>query len=154
VGLAGSRIDRGGRQSAQDQERSGSGRKKDRHTAERRRQQVLLKQFLEKHHIGDTDAVFIDPARTESDAALAVFESVADAAFGLRCIARQFRLDFVPVIKERFDLIVWRREWFEPPVQRLMAFTRTPEFANRAETLTGYDISGLGTVHFNCLNTA
>ena len=116
--------------------------------------QILLKQFLEKHHIGDSDAVFIDPARTESDAALAVFESVADAAFGLRCIARQFRLDFVPVIRERFDLIVWRREWFEPPVQRLMAFTRTPEFANRAETLTGYDISGLGTVHFNCLNTA
>jgi excisionase family DNA binding protein len=114
--------------------------------------QVLFEHYLEKHAIGKTDANFVRVARTESDAALAVLEGEADAVFGLKCLARQFRLDFVPVVRERFDLLVWRREWFEPPYQRLMAFTKTREFKRRAETLTGYDVAGLGTVHFNGKN--
>jgi len=88
-------------------------------------------------------------ARSESDAALTVHERKADAAFGLESLARQYRLDFVPVIAERFDLLVWRRDWFEPPFQSLFKFCRSEAFVTRAGDLGGYDISGLGTVHFN-----
>lgn len=111
--------------------------------------QVLLQHYLRTEIGEDVSATFLKPARTETDAALAVLENQADAAFGLRCIARQFRLEFVPVVRERFDLLVWRREWFQPPFQRLLAFTQTEEFRERAEMLTGYDLSGLGTIHFN-----
>jgi putative molybdopterin biosynthesis protein len=44
---------------------------------------------------------------------------------------------------------VWRRDYFEPPVQRLLAFCRTPGFAQRAAELGGYDVAGLGQVHYN-----
>lgn len=111
--------------------------------------QVLLEHYLNVEFGGSDKITLTRPARTESDAALAVFEGEADAAFGLQSVARQFRLDFVPIIKERFDLLVWRREWFEQPFQRLIKFTATPEFKARVEALTGYDVSGLGTVHFN-----
>lgn len=111
--------------------------------------QVLLAQQLSEAGMGADAMTMTVPARTEVDAALAVVEGQADAAFGLQAIAAQFRLDFIPVIRERFDLLVWRREWFEPPVQQLLEFTRSPRFRERAEQLSGYDISGLGTIHYN-----
>ena len=67
----------------------------------------------------------------------------------METVARQSRLDFLPLFRERYDLAIWRRDWFEPPIQALMAFTRTPAFAARAAELGGYDISGLGTVRYN-----
>lgn len=88
-------------------------------------------------------------ARSESDAALAVADGKADAAFGLLCMARQFRLGFVGLARERFDLVVDRHAYFEPPFQRFLAFCRSPALASRAGELGGYDLSGLLTVHYN-----
>lgn len=88
-------------------------------------------------------------ARDEREAALAVLDGSADLAFGLEASARQFKLDFIPVCQERFDLIVGRRDWFEPPLQALQAFTRTQAFAEMARTLGGYRIEGIWTPLFN-----
>lgn len=89
------------------------------------------------------------PARTETEAAAAVAAGLADAAPGLEAAARSFGLAFVPTLEERFDLVIDRRAWFEPPVQTLMAFARTDAFAEKARALGGYDISALGTVRWN-----
>ena len=64
-------------------------------------------------------------------------------------MARQFRLGFVPLFRERYDLALWRRDYFEPPLQKLLGFGRTPAFAQRAGELGGYEIAGLGRVHYN-----
>lgn len=111
--------------------------------------QLALLAAMKEAKIAPEDCQLLPAARSEEDAALAVAEGAADAAFGLRCMAARNGLDFVPVLRERFDLLVNRRDWFEPPLQTLFAFARTPEFASRADTLTGYDISGLGQVHAN-----
>ena len=89
------------------------------------------------------------PARSEADAALAVHEGKADAAFGLQALAAQYRLPFISVIRERFDILVDRRAWFEPPMQTLLTFCRSQAFQQKAEDLAGYDVRGFGTVHFN-----
>ena len=88
-------------------------------------------------------------ARDEREAALAVLDGRAEAAFGLEASARQFKLDFVPVCEERFDLLVSRRDWFEPPFQALVRFTRTPAFAAMARSLGGYRVEGIWTPQFN-----
>lgn len=88
-------------------------------------------------------------ARSENDAVLAVVQGVADAAFGLESLAASYGLAFVPLVEERFDLLVDRRDWFEPPMQRLMAFCDSPEFRAKAAELAGYDISELGRVRWN-----
>lgn len=88
-------------------------------------------------------------ARSESDAALAVLEGKAEACFGLASLAQQYRLDFVPLIEERFDLLVDRRSWFEPPMQTLVRYCASRSFRDRVRELSGYDVTGLGTVHFN-----
>jgi excisionase family DNA binding protein len=111
--------------------------------------QVLLAHLLERHGLGPSDLEMTTPARSETDAALAVLDGKADAAFGLRCLARQYQLGFVPVLRERFDLLVDRRAWFEPPLQRLAQFCRSDTFLTKARELPGYDVAGLGRVHFN-----
>lgn len=88
-------------------------------------------------------------ARTETEAAAAVASGQADAAPGLAAVARQFGLSFLPTVEEHFDLALDRRVYFEPPVQTLLAFARTPSFAAKARDLGGYDLSPLGTVRWN-----
>jgi putative molybdopterin biosynthesis protein len=73
--------------------------------------------------------------RTEVDAALAMVEGEADAAFGLHAITRQYRLDFVPPLRERFDLLTWRRECFERPLQRLFGLVTSADFRAKVASL-------------------
>ncbi len=111
--------------------------------------QTLFETLLTEAGLSQADIVQIAPARSEEDAVVAVADGKADAAFGLKCLARRFRLGFVPLIDERFDLLASRRAWFEPPFQALLAFCRKPEFTAKAAELGGYEVSGFGRVHFN-----
>ena len=111
---------------------------------------LLLLHLLAEAGI-ETDAVAMldPPARTEADVALHVLEGRADAGLAVETVARMHRLDFVPLFRERYDLLVWRREYFEPPMQRLLAFCASAAFRQRATEIGGYDLSGLGTVRYN-----
>lgn len=111
--------------------------------------QVLLRNLMAQAELDGQDVEWADTARTESEAALAVLEGQADAALGLSAMARRLRLAFVPLIRERFDLLVDRAAWFDPPLQKLMSFCHSGRFRKKAAELGGYDVDGLGTVHFN-----
>lgn len=92
---------------------------------------------------------FAAEQRSEMDTVLAVVEGKADVAFGLKCFADQYNLEFVPVIKERFDLMVCRKGWFDEPFQTLMGFTAKKKFRERAAALSGYDVTGQWRVRYN-----
>lgn len=89
------------------------------------------------------------PARSETEIALAVLEGKADAGLAVAAAARRLKLDFVPLHQERYDLAMRRRDYFEPPLQRLLTFTRSSAFADHARELGGYDCSRLGHVVYN-----
>jgi putative molybdopterin biosynthesis protein len=111
---------------------------------------VLLQQLLEAQGLLLDALELVDPpARTEADVAIAVADGKADVGLGLAAMARQFRLGFVSLVRERYDLLIWRRAYFEPPLQRLWAFCRSAPFAAKARDLDGYDVSGFGQVHYN-----
>ncbi len=111
---------------------------------------LLLEHLMRRDGIAaDAIALLEPPARSEADVALAVADGKADAGLAVETVARQYRLGFVPLFRERYDLAVWRRDWFEPPLQALVSFARTRAFAERAKELGGYDVSGLGTVRYN-----
>ncbi|MDI4664219.1 helix-turn-helix transcriptional regulator [Xanthobacter autotrophicus] len=88
--------------------------------------------------------------RTETDLALAISTGRADVGLGIEAAARLHNLRFLPLLEERFDLLVWRKSYFDPPFQKLVTFCHAPAFAARAADLGGYDISGFGTVRYNC----
>ena len=86
--------------------------------------------------------------RTETEAAAAVASGEVDAVIGLETAARQFRLEFLPLAREHFDLLVDRHSYFTEPLQALFAFTRQPVFRERAASLGGYDLDGAGSVRW------
>jgi excisionase family DNA binding protein len=90
-----------------------------------------------------------DCERSETDLAAALAAGRADVGLGIEGAARQFGLRFVPLVEERFDLLVARKAWFDPPFQTFWRFCQGPEFAAKAAALGGYDLSGLGAVRFN-----
>lgn len=111
--------------------------------------QALLERCLAEAEVPSDALTLTPPARSENDAVLAVAQGAADVAFGLEALARPYNLHFVPIVEERFDLLVDRRAWFEPPMQKLLAFCATPEFESHAASLAGYDVSVLGAVRWN-----
>ncbi len=98
--------------------------------------------------IMDVDIVSYE-ARSETDVGMAISEAKADAGLGIRAVAQQLGLNFIPMKKERYDLLIRRRDFFEGPMAQLIAFAQTDAFKARAEQMEGYDISGFGNVHFN-----
>ena len=80
---------------------------------------------------------------------MAIADGRADIGLGIEAGARQFQLGFTPLIVERFDLLVWRKAFFDPPFQKLMRFCASDAFSRRAQALGGYDITDFGRVHFN-----
>lgn len=111
--------------------------------------QDLLLYLFRKADIALEDLDLLPAARSEADAALSVLEGKADVAFGLAALAAQYRLAFLPILKERFDLLIDRRAWFEPPLQAFFAYCRSDAMKVRAQELAGYDLSDFGKVHFN-----
>ena len=111
--------------------------------------QQLFNDLAQEAGLTEKDVVATAEMRTETDAALAVLEGKADVSFGLQSLAAQYRLRFVPIIEERYDLLVDRRAWFEAPMQTLLQFCTGAAFKRHAKALAGYDVSKLGQVHFN-----
>lgn len=88
------------------------------------------------------------PAASEDEVAAAVADGRADVGFGIRAEAALRGLHFVPLVRERFDLVARPRDWFEPPLQALLAFARGEAFRQRAARLGGYDVAQTGGVAF------
>ncbi|MGE5169509.1 MAG: substrate-binding domain-containing protein [Rudaea sp.] len=88
-------------------------------------------------------------AHAETELAAVIREGHADVGLGIEAAARANGLAFIPLATERLDLIAFRRDVFEPPLQMLLAWTRTPEFAAQATALGGYNVANTGRVVFN-----
>ena len=112
--------------------------------------QALLDHLLAVAGVAAGGVAFVEPpARTETDLAGLVLDGKADAGVAIRAVAVRFRLGFEPLAQERFDLVLRRRDYFEPPIQALLRFARTAPFAERAAELAGYDVRGTGRVVYN-----
>jgi putative molybdopterin biosynthesis protein len=111
---------------------------------------VLLAHLLHKEGLELKDlTIATHPALNQTDVGIAISEGTADAGFGIMAVAHQFRLDFIPLHRERYDLAVRRREYFEEKFQRLLAFARTRRFAEKAAEMQGYDVRDIGQVVYN-----
>ncbi|MHA1599932.1 MAG: substrate-binding domain-containing protein [Alphaproteobacteria bacterium] len=111
---------------------------------------LLLTHLLEREGVASKDLRFTgETARGETDLGLAILEGRAEAGLAVEAVARSLKLDFVPLVRERYDLLMRRRDYFSPPVQSLFAFARGDAFAARATQMSGYDVSGLGAVRYN-----
>ena len=111
---------------------------------------TLLEELLARTGLSrDAFAKSVRIALTETDVAAAVADGEADCGLAIGAAARRFGLEFVPLERERFDLALRRRSFFEPPLQKLFAFGRTERFRAQAQALGFYDADGAGAVELN-----
>jgi putative molybdopterin biosynthesis protein len=112
--------------------------------------QLLLAHLLEREGLALDKLDFVaETARSETDLGLAILEGRAEAGIAVEAVARSLKLGFVPLLRERYDLLLRRRDYFEPPLQKLLNFALSETFRNRAEQMGGYDVTGQGQVRYN-----
>jgi putative molybdopterin biosynthesis protein len=81
---------------------------------------------------------------THMAVASAVAGGIADAGLGILPAARAMGLDFVPVAKERYDLIIPDFHFEDEKIRRVIRTIRSDGFKNQVFRLGGYDVSRTG----------
>jgi putative molybdopterin biosynthesis protein len=76
--------------------------------------------------------------------AAAVAAGRADCGLGVLAAARAFQLDFVPVAREPYDLVLERSTVEEPLLESLWELLAAPDFRAAVDALGGYDTSEMG----------
>jgi excisionase family DNA binding protein len=113
--------------------------------------QLLLLALLARADIALSDLRPLKAAcPTGPDIAQAVRAGRADCGIATRAVAQAAGIGFVPLVWERFDLVLRRRDYFLPGPQALFRFVGGKAFHARASELAGYDITACGSVrHVN-----
>ncbi len=111
--------------------------------------QLLLLSLLHRAQLPlDRMSLISQPSPTGADVAQAIRAGRADCGIAIRAVANAAGLDFVPILWERFDLVVRQRHYFRPQLQALVRFLFSDAMAARAAELGGYDLSCAGQVRF------
>jgi putative molybdopterin biosynthesis protein len=81
---------------------------------------------------------------THMNVAMAVVSGAADAGLGIRAAADALSLDFVPLARERYDLVIPRAYLNDEKIQRLLEIVRSAPFQAQVLTLGGYEVDETG----------
>lgn len=110
--------------------------------------QQLLLSLMKARSTGIADFGATVLAPTGPDIAQAIRGGHADCGVATRAVANVAGLDFIPLAREHFDLLVRQRDSYRPAMQAVLDFLRSPAFRERAAELGGLDVSGAGTVRW------
>jgi putative molybdopterin biosynthesis protein len=83
---------------------------------------------------------------THMAVAVNVFSGTADAGLGILAAARALGLDFIPLLPERYDLVVPETTFADPRFKTLLEVIRSREFRDAAQALGGYDLKDCGRI--------
>ena len=83
---------------------------------------------------------------THTAVAARIASGSADVGLGVFSAAKLFDLDFVPVCREQYDLLIPDHAWDLPMVQKLLDVLKSDRFRQRICALGGYDLESPGEV--------
>jgi len=106
---------------------------------------VLLDHKLRQLGISPTEiAGYNREETTHLAVAAAVADGSADVGLGIYAAARSLDLDFLPLVKERYDLVMLRDFYEGDLVRPLLSTLRGDEFRRVVAAMGGYDVSQSG----------
>jgi excisionase family DNA binding protein len=108
--------------------------------------QRFLRELISRHELDPADRRITGRASTEREAASLIAMGQAEVGPGVRAVANEFGLDFVPIGWEAFDLALHRGIFFRRLFQRLLDYLRGNECRRQANMLGGYDLEELGNL--------
>ncbi|MBW1912695.1 MAG: molybdopterin biosynthesis protein, partial [Deltaproteobacteria bacterium] len=101
---------------------------------------VLFDYMLEKSGTGVDAIVGYDHEEfTHMAVAVDVLSGAADCGMGIFAAANALGLDFIPMEREQYDLIIPSSMLEEPNIRVIMETIKTQEFRDRVTALGGYD---------------
>lgn len=109
---------------------------------------VLLDEKLRIHNI-DRDRIngYAEEEMSHLAVASRVARGEADVGLGIEKASLQVKeLDFVPLQKERYDLIIRREDAEKPTFKALLAALRSKAFHNELRGMGGYDLKHTGEI--------
>ena len=71
---------------------------------------------------------------------------MADVGIGMRIVAEQFKLGFIPLARERYFFALHTDALQDPMMARLLAVLREPDYHQRVAALPGYDAAHTGRI--------
>jgi putative molybdopterin biosynthesis protein len=80
--------------------------------------------------------------------ASAVASGQADAGVGIENISKMVNVDFIPLIKEQYDLVILKKKENIPLLKVIKEAVSSKEYRSQLEPLNGYDLSLTGKVIF------
>ncbi len=106
---------------------------------------VLLDYELERHHL-DPDAIlgYDQDEYTHMAVAVAVLSGKVDTGLGIKSAANALGLDFVPLVEERYDLLLPGELFDTPMIQAVLTVINTADFRQAVEALGGYSTRETG----------
>jgi len=83
---------------------------------------------------------------THLEVGLGVLRGGADVGVATRTTAQLLGLEFIPLTRERFDMLVRKDRFFTREIQVLLGIVGSREFRKRVDTLGGYDVKESGRI--------
>jgi putative molybdopterin biosynthesis protein len=83
---------------------------------------------------------------THMNVAMAVASGAAHAGLGILTAAKALALDFIPVTRERYDLVIPRAYLADEKIQLLLEIIRSDEFKDKALAMGGYEVHETGSL--------
>jgi excisionase family DNA binding protein len=95
---------------------------------------------------GKKIAGYDETVSTHLEVGLRVLSGRCDVGLATRTTARLLGLDFVPLTRERFDMVVPRDRFFTKGVQSVLGIVGSRDFRDRVDALGGYDVAVSGRI--------
>ena len=108
-----------------------------------------LRLEMELDHLGTDRSGFADDSLTlgsHMEVGVSIMRGQADAGLAIQNVSEILDLDFIPLFRERFDLVTFRETFFQKEIQNFFGLLNTMEFAEIGAGLSGYDVSGAGKI--------
>jgi molybdate-binding protein/DNA-binding XRE family transcriptional regulator len=108
---------------------------------------MLLEQKLQQEQIPFHNVKGYEHVVTShQDVAQAIVSGVAHAGISTASVATAFGLEFIPLHRSRYDLVILKEYLEESPVQQLLSTLGHRRVHSQLEVLGGYDTSSTGDV--------
>lgn len=110
---------------------------------------VLLDEQLRLNNIRGSQVNGYDVEKTSHlSVAAAIANKEADVGIGIEKVAQTVGVDFLPLIEERYDLVMLKTHANVELIQTVLNILRSEQFKNQLHSIGGYDVSLTGEVMY------
>lgn len=85
------------------------------------------------------------------DVASAVANGYADVGIGIEKIAKLIPVDFIPAVRERYDIVLLKTPENQQLIEAVKEILNAPDFQAEVAALGDYDISQMGQIMYETL---